>query len=381
MAVPDPRASQPVALVWGDDEFAVKQRGRKLFSDWCGEGGGWDPEIIEASASNGAEALTALARLTEALQTFSLFGGGKAIWFQNCTFLGDDRTSGSQAVTERLAELSQQLKSFAWQGVRLLITAGKVDKRKTLYKTLEKIGTVEVFAGWSVEDKDWEARAEGTVRGEMTARKLRMADDAVANLIQCVGPHPRHLANEIEKLSIYIGERDEITREDVDSIVVRNRQSRAFALADAYGARDLKRLLHTLDEELWEMKRNTQKSEIGMLYGIISKTRVMLFLKEMTRQGWISGELDYTRFKSRLEKVPTDALPGDRRFNPLGMHPYMLYQALDHSKKYSMTELVEAMDALLVCNHRLISSAADPALIVQQALIKIVSRAAGVRVT
>ena len=54
-------------------------------------------------------------------------------------------------MTEALGDLSQELKTFKWQNVRLLVSAGKVDKRKTIYKTLEKIGKVEAFAGWSAE--------------------------------------------------------------------------------------------------------------------------------------------------------------------------------------------------------------------------------------
>jgi DNA polymerase III delta subunit len=44
--------------------------------------------------------------------------------------------------------------------VRLLISAGKVDKRKTFYKTLEKLGKIESFAAWSVDDKNWMDEAE-----------------------------------------------------------------------------------------------------------------------------------------------------------------------------------------------------------------------------
>jgi hypothetical protein len=32
--------------------------------------------------------------------------------------------------------------------------------RKVFYKTIDKIGTVENFAGWSVEDRDWASQAE-----------------------------------------------------------------------------------------------------------------------------------------------------------------------------------------------------------------------------
>ena len=119
-----------------------------------------DHEIIDASVNNSGEALAALAKLRAALQTLPFFGSAKVIWLQNCNFLGEERTAAAQAVTEDLAELSQELKSFPWQNVRLLVSAGKVDKRKTIYKTLEKIGSVETFAGWSADDRDWAAQAE-----------------------------------------------------------------------------------------------------------------------------------------------------------------------------------------------------------------------------
>src|SRR5882762_7684139 len=154
----------PLLLVHGDDEFAVKQRARQIFQQWSTEIGGMDHEVIDASVTNSGEALKALARLREALQTLPFFGSGKAVWFQDCNFLGDDRTSGSAAVTETLGEVAQELKEFAWTSVRLLISAGKVDKRKVFYKTIDKLGAVESFAGWSVDDRDWAAQAESWAR-------------------------------------------------------------------------------------------------------------------------------------------------------------------------------------------------------------------------
>lgn len=364
---------KPLVLLCGEDDFAVKQRARLLFRQWSSEVGGFDHETIDASASNSGEALAALARLREALQTLPFFGAGKAIWFQNCNFLGDERTAGAQAVTERLAELAQELKVFTWEGVRLMISAGKVDKRKTFYKTLEKIGSVESFAGWSLEDKNWAAEAESAAQRQLRALKKEASDAVLARLVEYVGPNPRQLCNEVEKLALFAGERTEISLEDLEAIVSRNKQSRAFALADAVGARDLRRLLRALDEALWEIRRDTHKSEIGLLYGLISKVRVMIFLQEMIRQDWIKADADYYRFKSQLERVPAEALPEDRRFNPLAMHPYMLHQALSHTKNYSVAELIRAMDLLLECNQQLVSSSLDESLILQQTLVKIVS--------
>jgi DNA polymerase-3 subunit delta len=333
-----------------------------------------DHETIEAAVANSGEALTALARLREALQTLPFFGSGKVIWLRDCNFLGDEsRRVGTQAVTETLSELAEELKTFPWNNVRLLISAGKVDKRKTFFKTLDKIGTVETFSGWSVDDRDWAERAEVAARAAVRLRQKEISEEALAELVSRVGPHPRQLDNEIEKLCLFAGDRKKLEVADVAAICTRNKTARAFALGDALGDRDLPRLLQRLDEELWEIKSSSQKSEIGLLYGLIAKVRAMLLLKEMLREGWIKPEMDYHRFKAQLERVPADQLPADKRFNPLALNPYVLYKALPQAKKYGQGELVRAMDLLLRCNQRLVSSGLDEALVLQQTLVQIVA--------
>jgi len=369
-----PAAKSPsLALICGDDEFAVKQRAKQLYQQWSEELGGMDHEIIDASVSNSGDAITAIARLREALNTLPFFGSGKVVWLRDCNFLGDERTASSQAVTETLGEIAEELKNFAWQNVRLLISAGKVDKRKTFFKTLDKIGSVESFAGLSADDKDWVERAEVAARTAVRERKKEISEEALSELVSRTGPNARQLENEIEKLSMFTGDKKKIEFADVNAICSKNKTARAFALGDALGDRDLPRLLKRLDEELWETKFDSKKSEIGLLYGLIGKVRAMLLLKEMLREGWIKPEIDYNRFKAQLERVPADKLPADKRFNPLALNPYVLYKALPQVKKYSQGELVRAMDLLLRCNQRLVSSGLDEALVLQQALVQIVA--------
>jgi len=361
-----------LALICGEDEFAVKQRARQLYQQWCDELGGMDHETIEATVSNSGEALAAMARLREALQTLPFFGYGKVIWLRDCNFLGDGRAASAQAVTETLAELAEELKTFSWQGVRLLVSAGKVDKRKMFFKTLDKIGKVETLSGWA-DDKDWANRAEIEAHSAIRARQKEIGGEALAELVNRIGPNPRLLDGEIEKLCLFVGNRKQIEAGDVAAVCTRNKTARAFALGDALGERDLPRLLRRLDEELWELKFDPKKSEIGLLYGLISKVRAILLLKEMSRAGWIKPEADYNRFKEQLERVPAEKLPADKRFNPLSLNPYVLYKALPHAEKYSQDELVRAMDLLLRCNQRLVSSGLDEALLLQQALVQIVA--------
>ncbi|HZR16786.1 MAG TPA: DNA polymerase III subunit delta [Verrucomicrobiae bacterium] len=379
------KQAAPVMLICGEDEFAVKQRAKQIYHQWTEELGGMDHEILDGSVANTSEALKVLTRLREGLQTLPFFGTGKVIWLQNCNFLGDERAASTQAVSESLAELAQDLKDFAWHSgseaqaanVRLLISAGKVDKRKLFYKTLDKLGTVESFAGWSADERDWADRAEVWARKAVHSRQKEISDEALAELVSRVGPNSRQLDTEVEKLSLYVGGRPKIDLDDVSAICTRNKTARAFALGDALGDRDLPRLLARLDEELWEVKLDPQKSEIGLLYGLISKVRAMLLLKEMVREGWIKSEMDYGRFKGQLERVPADQLPQDRRFNPLAINAYVLFKALPQIKKYTEDELVRAMELLLKCNQQLVSSGLDESLVLQQTLVQIISNAEG----
>lgn len=360
-----------LALICGDDEFAVKKRAKSLYQEWCAELGGMDHETIDATVSNSGDALNRISRLREALNTLPFFGSGKVVWLRDSNFFGDERAASAQAVTETLNELADELKNFKWQNVRLLISAGKVDKRKTFFKTLDKIGMVESFEALSADDRDWVERAEMAARSVVRERQKEISEEALSELIARVGPNARQLESEIEKLAVFTGERTRIEYTDVTAICSQNKTAKAFALGDALGDRDLPRLLKRLDEELWEVKFEKDKSEIGLLYGLISKVRAMLMLKEMLREGWIKPEMDYNRFKAQLERVPKDKLPVDKKFNPLALNPYVLYKALPQVKKYSLNELVNAMDLLLRCNQRLVGSGLDEALVLQQTLVQI----------
>jgi DNA polymerase III subunit delta len=368
--------NKPVLLVCGDDEFGVSQRAREIFNKWSAELGGTDHEIIDAAVNHSGEALKSLAKLRAALQTLPFFGSGKVVWLRSCNFLGEERAATAQAVTENLADLSQELKAFIWQNVRLLVSAGKVDKRKTFYKTLEKIGAVETFADLSTDDKDWSDQAQALALRALGELKNEISDEALALLVASIGPNIRMLNSEIEKLSLYVAPRLRIGIEDVEAIVTRNKQARAFALADALGDRHLARLLACLDRELWEIRRDPKRNEIGLLYGLISKVRVLIFLREMLARRWLKPETDFSRFKAQLARVPVDELPDDKKMNPLSMNPYVLFRALPQAGNYSQSELIAAMDLLLECNQKLISRNLDTSLVLQQTLIQIASRPA-----
>ncbi len=369
-----PADAAPLVLVCGDDDFGVKQRARQLFEAWCREAGGMDHETIDAAVGNTGDALAALARLREALNTLPFFGGSKVVWFQNCTFLGEDRTSGSAAVTESLASLADELKAFRWDGVRLLVSAAKPDKRRVFYKTLEKIGTVEQFAALSADDRDWVGKAESEALRMLRALGRTIDDDALGELVARTGPNLRQIAQEAEKLAMYAGARTQLALADVQAVSARQKTAQAFALAEAVGDRNLTKLLKTLDEELWEIRNGVdkRKSEIGLLYGVITKIRMLLLMKEIRDAGHLKPARDYNSFKAQMERVGDIDLPADKKFNPFAAHPFVVFQAFRQTDNYTSAELVAAMGLLLEANRRLVGTDADEAIVLQQTLTAIV---------
>jgi DNA polymerase-3 subunit delta len=240
---------------------------------------------------------------------------------------------------------------------------------------LDKLGTVEVFASWS-DDDNWVARAEAAAVQALRERRQEILPEALAALVTSVGPQPRQLMSEVEKLSLYVGDRRQITESDVDAIVTRNKQARAFALSEAFGERNLAKALRCLDEEMWEMQFDKDKSEFGLLMGLISKVRSMIGVSELLRLKWLKPEQDWRRYPSQLQRIPPEKLPSEKRFNPAALHPYVLHKTISHCRQYTAAELVRAMESLLACNRSLIFSSLEARLVLQQTLVHILSGSA-----
>lgn len=366
--------AQPLVLIHGDDDLAVFHRARQIYQGWCVDADGMDHETLDANVANAGEAVKTLARLFEALQTLPFFGGAKVIWFKGCNFLGDDRTAKAGEVSSGLADLAAELKALEWDNLKLIISAAKVDRRKSFYKALAKLGHAEPFEALTIDDRDWAGKAAPMVTAKMRELGVKLDYQALNELVQFVGPDRRALHSECEKLALYVGDRGTATTADVATIVTRGKHARAFALGDALGDRKLAVLLRCLDDELWTMRGDKGRTVIGLLYGLVSKMRSLLFAREMISAGWVRPGGRYPEFKTQLERVPDDAFPKERRINPLSLNPYVLFRAADQARNWTRDELIRALELLLTCNRRLVSSSLDNAFILQQTLAQILAR-------
>jgi DNA polymerase-3 subunit delta len=367
-----PTKTKSIYLIGGADEFSIKETAAKLADKLAPKKAGeFGLEIIEGSAANQDEALKVLSRVREALNTVGLFGGGdKLVWLKNTDLLADSPTTRAEAVKEALAELADLLKGGLGEGVVLLISAIGCDRRKTLYKTLEKVGEVQFFEALEEGRGDSDEEIEAFIQSKLRADGKTMSVDAVQAFRELVAPSLREIANELEKLFTYVGKRNEVTKEDVRAICSASRSAGDFELVNFLGNRNLPRAIRVLEKMFDEGDKG-----IGVVMQLVGQFRLMLLTKDLLQRKLISvtdapnGGFQFVRAFERLPEDVTAHFPRTKE----GKLPnaWRLYRCALAAKNFSTAELIHAMDLLLEANRQLVTTQLDDRLVIEEAIVKI----------
>jgi len=176
----------------------------------------------------------ALPDLVTRLDTLPFFGRRRVVVVK-------DPDAWKAPEQERLAAYLEQGPPSA-----LILVAQGLDRRRKLYTTIRRIGEVQEFPRMSVRQlPSWIAE-----RARQAGRRLDA--DAVDALVALVGPGLRQLSLEMEKAFAYAGDRDRITRADIEAAVSRVSETTIFMLVDAIGARQAGQALRHLTDILRE---------------------------------------------------------------------------------------------------------------------------------
>lgn len=370
-----PASKTNVHLVYGPDEFLVHARAKQLVDSLVGDAASdFALETVEGRVDNSSQAVAALKRVDESLNTLPMFGGTRTIWLKNVNFLGGSRTGESEEVVAQLESLAELLKRGLAPGFALVISAIDLDTRRSFYKTLEKVGEVIAVAGGAdTRGKIDVAQLEAFARDQVKSQGKQMRDEALQALIELTGANYRALASEVEKLATFVGDRMEITADDVAAIGSASHGLVVWTLADSIAERKLSKALKQLDQLLFQ-----GESAIRMLFALINKMRMLLLVRELIDRNVLIATPDFGRFNACLQRVPSrgaDGMPSDRRFNPLLAPPFVLFKTAQQAANYTRDELRHAMELLLDANKRLVSSSLDEKVVMEQTLIMIIQRA------
>jgi len=364
--------TKSIHLVGGADEFSIKESAGKLAEKLTPKDAGeFGVEIIEGDAGNQDEALKVVARLREALNTVGLFGGGeKLVWLKNTSLLADNPMTRGEVVKEALADFAELLKNGLADGVTLLISAIGCDRRKTLYKTIERLGDVQFFEVLEEGKGDSDEEILAFIQSRLRTENKTMTPEVVEVFRGLVAPNLREIANELEKVFLYVGKRHELKPEDVRAICSASRQAVIWELTDALGARRTAQAMNALGNLL-----GGGESAIGVLIMLAGQFRLMLLARDLIERKLIAvreGAGANFQFVKAFEQLPAEATAHFPRTKD-GKLPnaWRLYRCALAARNYSTAELIAAMDLLLEANRRLVSTQLDERLVLEETIAKI----------
>lgn len=133
-------------------------------------------------------------------------------------------------------------KGFARRNI-LIITTDTVQKNRRLYKAFVKHGIVvncQVPKGFIKADKDQQEKTfRENAQNILEKYNKSMTSDGYALMRDMLGTGLRNFTVSLEKLTQYVGERKNITRDDVAAVLERTRQDPIFELTNALADRNL----------------------------------------------------------------------------------------------------------------------------------------------
>lgn len=348
--------SGPLFLISGTDEFEVSRNARHLVDALC------PPseqtlglEVIEGAVDTIDEAVTAVRKCLDALCTVGFFGTSKVVWLRDASFFNEGKPGKFDDVKAAVLGLTEEIKRGFMPGVRLVISAASVDKRTGFYKSVEKSGKV-AFHNLPDKNYKWDEHAAGVVQGMLSQVGLRARSDVIRIMVERAGNQSRQLSMEVEKLSLYMKDRVEVTEADVLDIVSPARERGFGEFTDAFGRKDLPGSLK-IARQLVHQK----ESPVGLIIALENRVRDLLTYRTALHRRWarLTGSDDWPKLEwssgGEAESYFSSLANDPRKANP-----FWAGILAKQSAKFSMEEL-QRIQLYLVEEHGKMTGGIAPA--------------------
>ena len=304
-------------LFVGEEDLLMEEGVNKLIDETLPrENRDLNFDVVDAAA-------TAPGEITTRLDTLPFFGDRRVVLVKNL----DELSADEQRVIEEYLNRGQP-------PTVAIFTARNVDRRSRLFKAFQKQGTVHPC--------DPRSAREAPTWAEGCAARLgkRIRPEAAGELVTLVGTGLRTLGLEVEKLAAYVGDRGEITVEDVEAVASRLTETSVFALTDAIGERNARKALQALESLL---QTEHPLPVLGMIAG------------------------QYRRLARTVASgAPTEAALAAA----IGVHPYAARKLLAGSRHYRASDFPEVFARLEVAD-RAIKSTGQPELALETLVVRL----------
>ena len=241
---------------------------------------------------------TSLANIIEELDTYSLLSNQKVVIGFNANFLSSTKNNKS-SIDQDTTELEKYLNNPSDN--ILILVCEKVDNKKKITKlVLEKSNCINT-----------DIKIEDIIK--RNAKGYKIDNYTINYLINYCNNDNNKILNELEKLKSYKLKEKEITKEDIDNIVMKSFSDNVFSLIDAFSKRNKKKA-YSLYQDLINNGEEVNK--------------IVVLLEDQYRMMY-NGRLLLKEYNNNYDKVA----------EVLGFHPYRFRKAIDASFNYTIEEL------------------------------------------
>ena len=355
----------------GEDEMPLQAAARELVNALVPQSEqAFGLEIIQTKSESSEEAAATLRSCIDALRTPALFASaGKVVWLRDAGFLGNAVVMKDETVRERSRQLVETLGVVAGLKNALVITCPDVDRRSALFRFATEHGTVREF---NIPEKAHllEKHAAERAEVEFRSRGLRAEQDVMAEFCGRTGSDSREIASEAEKLSLYLGERREVSLADIEAIVSPASASAMWDLLDAVGQRQFAEAQGVLRDLL-----ANGESPIGITSALAARLRELVLYREALDQGWVAASSGYSGRNSTVwQNVPDsvgEVLGMSSKRDPRTVHPFFASRMAGQAKNYTLAQLVRNQRCVVEAHEALVSSPVSPQAVLELLLVRI----------
>ena len=245
--------------------------------------------------------------------TFPFFSERKLVIAKNASFLKATE-KGKEKIDHDLKRLENWLAHPSDFCITVFIAPyEKLDERKKITKAMKE-KSIMIHAETPKENDlaIW-------IRSEVSRFNKSIIDDAVDKLVEMVGANMLQLQIEIEKMSLYLGEENQISARLVEELVAKTLEHDAFKMLNAYLSRNVSEALQIYHDLL------RQKEEPIMLVGLLaSNIRTMNNVYYLQKKGYHPNQIS----------------------KQLKIHPYRVKLMLENRERPNEKRLLKALKNL-----------------------------------
>lgn len=195
-------------------------------------------------------------------------------------FITDFLSDGGDQDQKDIAELIDFVPDFC---VVVFCERNKPDARKSLYKKLSKVASVELFALKVGSDLNRWIAERSKQKG------LNLGQQEVAYLAELVGTDLWNMDNELSKLALFVQSESAnkfVDRGLIDQVVSPNLSSSIFKLTDLLGEKKLVEVVKN-----FEILVESGEEAMAMLFMLVRHFRIMSEVKYLSEHGFKSSEI------------------------------------------------------------------------------------------